>query len=576
MSMGALRLMTLGQTCTASVSRHARVGWSSLNVRALGSSNVRRNDFLTTPIFYVNAVPHIGHLYSALIADCAHRWQRISGAEGTIFSTGTDEHGLKVQQAASLAGKEPLEFCDKVSQEFRRLFNSSYIQYTDYIRTTEKRHHTAVNTFWTTLQDNGFIYKGEYEGWYSTSDETFLSSQQVEDGIGKDGSKVKVSVETGNAVEWTSETNYMFKLSDFSTPLLEWLDKNPRAVYPPKFNNMVRQWVQDGLQDLSVSRQRDRLQWGIPVPGDSSQTIYVWLDALVNYLTVSGFPGQTKLWPATHIVGKDILKFHAIYWPAFLMAAGLSPPKSIVCHSHWTMGNFKMSKSRGNVVDPFDRLKTYTPDGLRFFLLREGVLHSDGDYTDEKILKLLNSELADTFGNLLSRVTGKALNPSQVFPKCHAELFPWQQSSQLASGRATAEDYALVSAVSLLPDSVDSHYNNFEAYKSLDEIMSCLRQANAFIQRHEPWYLIKNKDQEPWLETVLYVAMETLRICGILMQPVIPEMAERLLCRLGVEESDRTLKDLECFQGMQRVIESRPLGEDTGVLFSRLQFKNRR
>ncbi|XP_022088159.1 methionine--tRNA ligase, mitochondrial-like isoform X1 [Acanthaster planci] len=539
---------------------------AAVQARAIGSANPSRNAFLTTPIFYVNAVPHIGHLYSALIADCAHRWQRISGAEETIFSTGTDEHGLKVQQAATSAGKKPQKYCDQVSEQFRSLFSESNVNYTDFIRTTESRHHEAVNHFWITLQKRGYIYKGKYEGWYSTSDETFLNSQQVQDSDTQDG--VKVSVETGNPVEWTTEINYMFRLSVFPSRLLEWLDENPRAVYPAKFHAIVRQWVSEGLQDLSVSRQRDRLHWGIPVPGDPSQTIYVWLDALVNYLTVCGFPGQMDLWPATHIVGKDILKFHAIYWPAFLLAAGWPPPTSVVCHSHWTMDSFKMSKSRGNVVDPFDRLRTYTRDGLRYFLLREGVLHSDGDYTDEKVLKLLNAELADTFGNLLSRVTGKVLNLSQVFPQFHAELFPRQQSLTSLSGRASAEDYALVSALQRLPESVDIHYNNFEAYKALDEIMACLRQANAFIQRHEPWNLVKNEKDGPWLETVLHVAMETLRICGILLQPVVPDMADRLLSRLGIEGSERTVANLECFTGTGK---STPLGRDTGVLFSRLK-----
>ncbi|XP_038049947.1 methionine--tRNA ligase, mitochondrial-like [Patiria miniata] len=555
----------LGQFYKAHV---ANLGISRVQVRAIGSAGSSGNAFLTTPIFYVNAVPHIGHLYSALIADCAHRWQQNTGAKETIFATGTDEHGLKVQQAASSAKMKPQEYCDRVSREFRRLFTESNVKCTDFIRTTEVRHQEAVNHFWTILQERGHIYKGKYEGWYSTSDETFLSTQQVRDSNAQNG--VKVCTETGNPVEWTTETNYMFRLSEFPPRLLEWLDNNPRAVYPAKFHTMVRQWLEDGLQDLSVSRQRDRLQWGIPVPGDSSQTIYVWLDALVNYLTVCGFPGQTNLWPATHIVGKDILKFHAIYWPAFLLAAGLPPPRSIVCHSHWTMDNFKMSKSRGNVVDPFDRLRTYTPDGLRYFLLREGVLHSDGDYTDEKVLKLLNVELADNLGNLLSRVTGKALNPAQVFPQFHAELFPWPQTYTTTSGRASSEDYALVSALCRLPESVDVHYNNFEAYKALDEIMSCLRQANAFVQRHEPWNLIKSKDDQPWLETVLHVAMETLKICGILLQPVVPDTADRLLSRLGVDASDRTVANLECFAG---TCKSRPLGRDPGVLFSRLKPK---
>ncbi|KAJ8031056.1 Methionine--tRNA ligase, mitochondrial [Holothuria leucospilota] len=334
--------------------------------------------YISTPIFYVNAVPHIGHLYSVVLADFFHRYMKMTGTTDAMFSTGTDEHGLKVQQAAASAGKDPKLFCDEVSQEFKRLFDCSDVAYTDYIRTTEERHRKAVKCFWEELFSRGFIYKGHYEGWYSTSDETFLPEGQITDGTDKNGQKIKVSVDSGNTVEWTTETNYMFKLSEFGDHLMKWLETNPKSVQPTKFHSMVKTWVRAGLKDLSVSRQKSRLEWGIPVPGDDSQTIYVWLDALVNYLTVCGYPDSLCGWPGINIVGKDILKFHAIYWPAFLMAAGLEPPQAVVCHSHWTMDNFKMSKSRGNVVDPFDQLKKYSSDGLRYFLLREGVLHSDG------------------------------------------------------------------------------------------------------------------------------------------------------------------------------------------------------
>eukprot|EP00057_Strongylocentrotus_purpuratus_P028590 XP_011683064.1 PREDICTED: methionine--tRNA ligase, mitochondrial [Strongylocentrotus purpuratus] len=303
----------------------------------------KRSPFFTTPIFYVNAKPHIGHLYSACLADAAHRWQRILKAPDSIFATGTDEHGLKVQKAARTAGKEPLTFCNEVSHEFRRLFEMCNIGYTDFIRTTEERHHTAVHEFWTSLREKGFIYKGEYEGWYSVTDESFLTTSQIQEIDRGDGTTIKVSLESGNVVEWTSETNYMFRLSAFRDKLLRWLDDNPSAVQPAKFHSIVRHWLNEGIQDLSVSRQRDRLGWGIPVPDDPSQTIYVWMDALVNYLTVSGYPDRTHLWPPTHIVGKDILKFHAIYWPAFLMAADISPPASVICHSHWTRDSFKVS-----------------------------------------------------------------------------------------------------------------------------------------------------------------------------------------------------------------------------------------
>ncbi|XP_071477472.1 methionine--tRNA ligase, mitochondrial-like [Diadema antillarum] len=534
--------------------------------------------FFTTPIFYVNSVPHIGHLYSACLADAAHRWQRIMGETDTIFATGTDEHGLKIQQAARQAQKEPQDFCDEVSQEFKRLFKLSSIDYTDFIRTTEERHHTAVHHFWNTLVDKGFIYKGEYEGWYSVTDESFLTNAQIQEIDRGDGSTIKVSVESGSVVEWTSEVNYMFRLSAFKDKLLRWLETNPQAVQPAKFHAIVTHWLEEGIQDLSVSRQRDRLPWGIPVPGDPSQTIYVWLDALVNYLTVSGYPEQKRLWPPTHIVGKDILKFHAIYWPAFLMAADISPPATVVCHSHWTRDNFKMSKSKGNVINPFDRLAHYTADGLRYFLLREGVLHSDGDYSDMKVSALLNAELADTFGNLLSRVAAPTLNPQQVFPILDANLFPSRPGAS-PTARSVDEDYLLVNSLHRLPEIVAENYNQFLFYRGLEEIMTCLRMANAFVQRHEPWNLAKNPVDRPWLDSIIHVTMEMLRVCGILAQPVVPRLTDRLLTKMGVAEGEREWKDLKCFEAMSgesKGCGGRQLSGDSSVLFSRLKTESRR
>lgn len=539
----------------------------------------KRSPFFTTPIFYVNAKPHIGHLYSACLADAAHRWQRILGAPDTIFATGTDEHGLKVQKAARTAGKEPLTFCNEVSHEFRRLFEMCNIGYTDFIRTTEERHRTAVHEFWTSLREKGFIYKGEYEGWYSVTDESFLTTSQIQEIDRGDGTTIKVSLESGNVVEWTSETNYMFRLSVFRDKLLRWLDDNPSAVQPAKFHSIVRHWLNEGIQDLSVSRQRDRLGWGIPVPDDPSQTIYVWMDALVNYLTVSGYPDRTHLWPPTHIVGKDILKFHAIYWPAFLMAADISPPASIICHSHWTRDSFKMSKSKGNVIDPFDRAAHFTTDGLRYFLLREGVLHSDGDYSDMKVSALLNAELADTYGNLLSRVAAPTLNPQQVFPVLDSNLFP-SRPGQSTTARTTDEDYLLVESVKRLPDIVGEHYEQFLFYRGLEEIMTCLRMANAFVQRHEPWNLTKNPFDRPWLDSIIHVTMETLRVCGILTQPIVPDLTDRLLTKIGVEKMERSWEQLKCFEALEgddrEGYGGRGLSGDTSVLFSRLKTESRR
>ncbi|XP_041483391.1 methionine--tRNA ligase, mitochondrial-like [Lytechinus variegatus] len=388
-----------------------------------------------------------------------------------------------------------------------------------------------------------------------------------------------VSLESGNVVEWTSETNYMFRLSAFRDKLLRWLDLNPTAVQPAKFHAIVRHWLEEGLQDLSVSRQRDRLGWGVQVPDDPSQSIYVWLDALVNYLTVSGYPERTHLWPPTHIVGKDILKFHAIYWPAFLMAADIPLPASIICHSHWTRDSFKMSKSKGNVIDPFDRAAHFTADGLRYFLLREGVLHSDGDYSDMKVSALLNAELADTYGNLLSRVAAPTLNPQQVFPVLDSNLFP-SMSAQSSTSRTTDEDYLLVESVKRLPDIVAGHYDQFLFYRGLEEIMTCLRMANAFVQRHEPWNLTKNPIDRPWLDSIIHVTMETLRVCGILTQPIVPDLTDRLLTKMGVGTTERSWDHLKCFEALEgdgrEGYGGRRLSSNSSVLFTRLKTVSRR
>ncbi|XP_061542721.1 methionine--tRNA ligase, mitochondrial [Phycodurus eques] len=523
-----------------------------------------RSSYITTPIFYVNASPHLGHLYSAVLADCMHRYKLLQGVESR-FATGTDEHGLKIQQAADVAGEDPLTFCTGVSQRFRQVFGSCDVSFTDYIRTTEERHRRAVEHFWCVLRDKGLIYKGSYEGWYSTPDESFLTPTQVADAVDAMGQPIKVSLESGHKVEWLKEENYMYRLSAFRTQLLDWLQKNPRAIQPDRFLQDVLQWLQDDLPDLSVSRQRSRLQWGIPVPGDPEHTVYVWLDALVNYLTVAGYPDDHDHWwsVARHIVGKDILKFHAIYWPAFLLGAGLAPPRSIHVHSHWTVNGTKMSKSLGNVVDPVERSQAFTTDGLRYFLLRQGVPDSDCDYTDRKVIKLLNAELADSLGGLLNRCAAPALNPTQTYPPLCPRSFTSEQD-----GRAVPEDYRMLDAVRSLPTLVEHHYESLHVYKALEAIASCVRQTNGFVQRHAPWKLNRtDAGDRRWLNSIIYVSLECLRIYGTLLQPVVPRVADKLLSRLGVRADERNWADLDFLLSYR----GRTLGRDTGVLFNRLE-----
>ncbi|KAM9248638.1 methionine--tRNA ligase, mitochondrial [Dugong dugon] len=535
--------------------------------------------YFTTPIFYVNAAPHIGHLYSALLADalCRHRRLRVPVAAATRFSTGTDEHGLKIQQAAATAGLTPAELCDRVSAQFQQLFREAGIASTDFIRTTETRHRLAVQHFWEVLKARGLLYKGLYEGWYCASEECFLPEAKITWQQGPSGGACPVSLESGHPVSWTKEENYIFRLSQFREPLRQWLRDDPQAVIPEPFYHAVLQWLEEELPDLSVSRKSSHLHWGIPVPGDDSQTIYVWLDALVNYLTVIGYPDAEfkSWWPVTsHIIGKDILKFHAIYWPALLLGAGMSLPHRIYVHSHWTVCGQKMSKSLGNVVDPRTCLERYTVDGFRYFLLRQGVPNWDCDYYDEKVVKLLDSELADALGGLLNRCTAKRINPSGTYPAFCTACFPCKSGLVGPLVRAQAEDYALVSAVAALPQQVADHYDNFQIYKALEAVSSCVRQTNGFVQRHAPWKLNwESPVDAPWLGTVLHVALECLRVFGTLLQPVTPTLADKLLSRLGVSATERSLGEL-CFlprfYGHPCPFEGRRLGPESGLLFPRL------
>lgn len=540
------------------------LAWKLNRIAKRGSflKNIRlytcNNYFVTTPIFYVNAAPHIGHLYTAVLADSVARWHVLKGGRVT-FTTGTDEHGLKIQQAAEKLQMTPQSHCDQISNKFKELFSLADIQYTDFIRTTEVRHKHSVSKFWETLQKNGYIYKGGYEGWYCVSDEAFLSENDVTEITEQDGSIVKVAIDSQQPVIWTKEENYMFRLSAFKEGLMKWIDEG--VIKPQKFEGTVRQMVDD-LQDLSVSRKRYRLNWGIPVPGDDTQTIYVWLDALVNYLTVSDYPDLSHDWPPDcHVVGKDILRFHAVYWPAFLMAANLPLPKRIQCHSHWLIDNCKMSKSRGNVVDPIDRIDRYTEDGLRYFLLKEGVPHSDGNYNDTKAVDYLNNDLSNTLGNLLSRCTSRKINSNmgQIFPALDREILEWKFSQN---------DIEMYRSLQQLPDIVDDLYKEYDLYKVIDCTQSYLRWANRLLQDHEPWQLTKTIDTFGHLKCLLHIVFETLRVNGIILQPIIPKVSSVLLDRLGISKEERMVKHISLKSNEQR---DTKLGQSINVLFPRIQ-----
>nr|XP_022911507.1 methionine--tRNA ligase, mitochondrial isoform X1 [Onthophagus taurus] len=522
--------------------------------------------YITTPIYYVNASPHIGHLYSSVIADAIQRFQKlIHPEENVIFSTGTDEHGTKIQQSATKHNQPLNEYCLNVSNSYKEMFQCFSVDYTRFIRTTEAKYKEAVHKFWETIDKNGCVYSANYSGWYCIADETFLSDLEVTDQILSNGQKIKVSKESGHPVEWTEEQNYMFKLSNFQDNLKNWLLRNENAVQPKKFHKILLNWItKDEMRDVSISRPISRVHWGIKVPGDSTQTIYVWMDALINYLSVVGYPNELNCWPPNvQVIGKDILKFHGIYWPAFLMAASLKLPKTILCHSHWTVDGEKMSKSKSNVISPIKLSNTYTNEGIRYFLLREGITHRDGNYSEVKLMRILNSELADTFGNLLSRCCGNALNPIQTIPPLNKTAF--NEITKIEAGKK------LIELVESLENVCFKHYENYNFYKVVDSVINTLHAANLFVETMKPWELRKKIELIPQLEITLHLTFETLRVSGIILQPIIPQLSKQLLDKLNVDPNKRFWNDLKRMSwNVDETKEIVELSKEKTILFKRI------
>ncbi|EIW70887.1 hypothetical protein TREMEDRAFT_43432 [Tremella mesenterica DSM 1558] len=478
--------------------------------------------FVTTPIFYVNASPHIGHLHSIVLSDVLARYAKLRHpSRPVILTTGTDEHGLKIQQAAKGKVMGEKEFCDDVSMRFRDLARKANIDNDDFIRTTEPRHISAVQHFWSRLVASGDIYKSTHSGWYSISDETFFSASQVEKRDGK-----MVALETGNEVIWEEEENYKFCLSRYVPQLRKWLER-PGVVYPENQRlNLLNQL--DTLEDLSVSRPASRVRWGVPVPGDETQTIYVWVDALVNYLTVLGYPEKTHGWPVdVHVVGKDIVKFHALHWPALLISASLPPPNHVLAHAHWTMNHTKMSKSLGNVVDPFSALDHFTPDGLRWYLLRVGgSLSSDADFSLEGV-EVQYKLLADQMGNLLSRMCS-----DKILGK--VEEFIWERDNEMDK---------------LLSDMKIRWEERMEVYgvsKACEGIMEVVASANRLFTSLSPWSTSPAKATR----AIMY-SYNSLRLSAILLQPIIPDKSSELLDRLGILMEERKWEDASWSEGIE-------------------------
>ncbi|XP_059085800.1 methionine--tRNA ligase, mitochondrial-like isoform X1 [Tigriopus californicus] len=465
---------------------------------------------ITTPIYYANGPPHIGHLYSTVLADAFHRYQRLLGRK-SILTTGTDEHGSKIQKKAMDTQQDPRVYVNHISSQYRALFEECQIDFQDFIRTTDSSHLETVQQTWSKMSENGFISKKQHSGWYCLPDEAFVPEDQTELVNGN----MRTSKESGHPLEWTEEDNYTFSVCQFQETIHKWLKDN-RIVKPHLFMGSLDSLFSSPIPDLSLSRPTSRVSWGIPVPQDPTQTIYVWFDALLNYLTM----GQKhNIWPAdVHVVGKDILKFHAIYFPAFLLANDLALPKRIFCHSHWTVDHKKMSKSLNNVVDPRQAMSITGPEGLRYYLLRQGVPGYDNNFDEDKLVHYFNQELADTLGNLLSRCTGAKLNPEQIRKPVNQELLDLALLSPLAR--------KIVESQERLPNQVTECFEEFNFYQGITAIMDLLRATNTFVHEEQPW---KMKDNPSRRDLVIHLSLESLRIAGILLQPIIPVTRIRVL-----------------------------------------------
>ncbi|CAH2604320.1 Methionine--tRNA ligase [Rhodovastum atsumiense] len=481
--------------------------------------------YITTPIYYVNDVPHIGHAYTTLACDVLARWKRLDGYD-VFFLTGTDEHGQKVEKAAAAAGVAPQAFTDRVSPAFHEMAQVMGVSNDDFIRTTEPRHKRATAELWRRLQTNGQIYLGGYEGWYAVRDEAFYDESELV--TRPDGTKV---APTGAPVEWVVEPSYFFKLSAWQDKLLEFYETHPDFIAPTSRRNEVLSFVRGGLKDLSISRTS--FTWGIPVPGDPAHVMYVWLDALNNYVTATGWPDlqapRAGFWPADlHMVGKDILRFHTVYWPAFLMAAGLEPPKRVFAHGWWTIEGEKMSKSLGNVIAPAELVASYGLDPVRFFLLREVPFGNDGDFSHRALIQRKNGELANDLGNLSQR------SLSLIARNCEGRL--------PVRGPLSEDDTALLAAAEALPGAVRERFDRQAFHDALEEIWKVIRASNSYIDRQAPWALRKTDPAR--MATVLRVLADVLRAVATVLQPVMPGSMAKMLDQLGVPEEARTIAAL--------------------------------
>jgi methionyl-tRNA synthetase len=481
--------------------------------------------YITTAISYVNGVPHLGHAYEVILTDVVARFKRLDGYD-VMFLTGTDEHGEKVAKTAEKNGMSPKAFADQNAAHFRAMTTTLNISNDDFIRTTEERHYKASQTIWNKLQEKGDIYLGKYEGWYSIREEAYFAEDEIREA--ENGDKFSPN---GTEVSWVIEPSYFFRLSNYTDKLLELYEAHPEFIQPQARRNEVISFVKQGLKDLSISRHKSRLEWGIPVPGDADHVMYVWLDALTNYITAPGYPDENsatfkKYWPADfHVIGKDITRFHCVFWPAFLMSANVTLPKCVFAHGFINVQGEKMSKSIGNVLSPDGLVETYGLDQIRYFLMREIPHGQDGNFSHDQAIARINADLANGLGNLAQRTL------SFIYKNCDGKI--------PAPNAFTPEDKAILTLAQIATlVAVRARFDEFLIHRALEEIWRLVMDANAYIDAQAPWTLKKENNLER-MNTVLYVLTEVIRILAILIQPVTPVSAGKMLDQLNIPEDKR-------------------------------------
>ena len=512
-----------------------------------------KNFYITTPIYYPSGKPHMGHAYSSIIADIFARFKRIDGFN-VMFLTGTDEHGLKMQREAEKKSKDVKTFCDELSLKFKDLSTILNLSNDDFIRTTEKRHHISVLDIWSRLEKSKDIYLAKYKGWYSVSDEAYYDEDEIET-----KNNIKYSILSGSKVEWVEEDSYFFKLSAWQEKLLKFYEnENPSFILPKSRKNEVVQFVKRGLKDLSVSRTS--FSWGIPVPKNSKHVIYVWLDALTNYLSALNFPNTDdkkykNFWPAdVHIIGKDILRFHAIYWPAFLMAAKIPLPKRVYGHGWILSDEKKMSKSLGNILDPLEIIKNFGVDELRYYLTKEVSLGNDGNISLDSLTNCINNDLANNYGNLCQRVF------SFLKKNCDSKV--------PACNKIQKEDEILLNNIINYLPKLKNLIDNQEINLYLKKVIEFSFEANKYFNDLAPWELKKNNPQR--MNTVLYVILNQIRSISILLYPIIPISTSKVLDAFGLDKNERQIKSIENSSFLKPGV----LIKKTDILFKKIENDN--